>query len=132
MDPFQTKFGNAHRFDIQIPNLAAAGCSAQHSTGITNLLNTIQRLGSDDKMFLGMKSSTFLRVEHPLAQKFEVQIFLTCLQLVGTLGNLFREICPRFRVMSSTHMMNFSITRSSRTEFHFKLILSRVVAQVAP
>ena len=44
-----------------------------------------------------IKSSAFLRVEHPFAWKFEVQIFLTCLQLslVGTLGkNFFRNLVP--------------------------------------
>ena len=43
----------------------------------------------------GIKSSAFLRVEHPFAWKFEVQIFLTCLQLVGTLGkHFFQEYVP--------------------------------------
>ena len=55
---------------------AAAGASAQHCTGMTNWPNTIQCLGSDDIMSLGIKSSTFLRVEHPFAWKVEVQIFL--------------------------------------------------------
>ena len=43
---------------------------------------------------LGIKSSAFLRVEHPFARKFEVQIFLTCLQQVGTLGKKFRNSVP--------------------------------------
>ena len=37
--------------------LAAAGASAQHCTGMTNWPNTIQCLGSDDIMSLGIKSS---------------------------------------------------------------------------
>ena len=47
---------------------------AQHCTGMTNWPNTIQCLGSDDIMSLGIKSSAFLRVEHPFSQKFEVHI----------------------------------------------------------
>ena len=53
-------------------------------------------------MSLGIKSSAFLRVEHPFARKSEVQIFLTCLQLVGTLGTTFlQEFGPIFFDMSS-------------------------------
>ena len=48
--------------------------SAQHCTGMTNWPNTIQCHGSDDIMSLGIKSSAFLRVEHPVARKFEVQV----------------------------------------------------------
>ena len=36
--------------------------SAQYCTGMTNWPNTIQCLGSDDIMSLGIKSSAFLRV----------------------------------------------------------------------
>ena len=68
---------------------AAVGASAQHCTGMTNWPNTIQCLGSDDIMSLGIKSSAFQRVQHPFSCKFEVQIFLTCFQLVGTLGKSF-------------------------------------------
>ena len=35
---------------------AAVGASAQHCTGMTNWPNTIQCLGSDDIMSLGIKS----------------------------------------------------------------------------
>ena len=56
------------------------GASAQHCTGMTNWPITIQCLGSDDIMSLGIKSSAFLRVEHPFSRQFEVHIFLTCLQ----------------------------------------------------
>ena len=41
---------------------AAAGAPAQHCTAMTNWPNTIQCLGSDDIMSLGIKSSAFLRV----------------------------------------------------------------------
>ena len=76
---------------------AAAGAPAQHCTAMTNWPNTIQCLGSDDIMSLDIKSSAFLRVGHPFSQKFEVQICITCLQLVGTLGkNLFRNLVPDF------------------------------------
>ena len=51
-----------------------AAASAQHSTGMANWPNTIQCLGSDDIMSLGIKSSAFLRVKETEAQKFEVQI----------------------------------------------------------
>ena len=47
--------------------------SAQHCTGMANWPNTIQCLGSDDIMSLGIKSSAFLRVEEIGAQKFEVR-----------------------------------------------------------
>ena len=53
---------------------AAAGASAQHCTGMTNWRNTIQCLGEDDIMSLGIKSSAFLRVEDLFSWKFEVQI----------------------------------------------------------
>ena len=46
------------------------GASALHRQ--TNWLNTIQCLGSDDIMSLGIKSSAFPRVEHPFAQKFDM------------------------------------------------------------
>ena len=36
--------------------MATAGASAQHCTGMTNWPNTIQCLGSDDIMSLGIKS----------------------------------------------------------------------------
>ena len=39
--------------------------SAQHCTAMTNYSNTIQCLGSDDIMSLGIKSSAFLRMEDP-------------------------------------------------------------------
>ena len=53
-------------------------------------------------MSLGIKFSTFLRVEHPFARRFEDQIFLTCLQLVGTwVKNIFRNLVPYFFDMSS-------------------------------
>ena len=41
---------------------------------MTNWPNTIQCLGSDDIMSLGIKSSAFLRVEETDARNFEVQI----------------------------------------------------------
>ena len=53
---------------------AAVGASAQHCTGMANWPNTIQCLGSDDIMSLGIKSSAFLRVEETDARKFEVQM----------------------------------------------------------
>ena len=55
---------------------ACAGrhASAQHCTGMANWPNTIQCLGSDDIMSLGIKSSAFLRVEETDARKFEVRI----------------------------------------------------------
>ena len=40
----------------------AAGASAQDCTGMANWPNTIQCLGSDDIISLGIKSSAFLRV----------------------------------------------------------------------
>ena len=66
---------------------------------MTNWPRNIQCLGSDDIMSLGIKSSALLRVEHPFAWKFEVQIFLTRLQLVGK--KLFQEFAPRLFDMSS-------------------------------
>ena len=42
-----------------------ARASAQHCTGMTNWPNSIQCLGSYDMMSLGIKSSAFLKVEHP-------------------------------------------------------------------
>ena len=39
---------------------------------MTNWPNTIQCLGSDDTMSLGIKSFAFLRVEHPFARKFDM------------------------------------------------------------
>ena len=63
---------------------------------MTNWPKTIQCLGKDDIMSLGIRSSTFLKVEHPFAQKFEVHIFLTCLQLVYIGANKFQEVGPRF------------------------------------
>ena len=50
------------------------GASAQHCTSMTHWPNTIQCLGSDDIMPLGIKSSAFLKVEETDAQKIEVQI----------------------------------------------------------
>ena len=44
-----------------------------HYTVMPNRPNTIQCLGDDDLMSLGIKSSAFLNVEHPLCQQFEVQ-----------------------------------------------------------
>ena len=43
---------------------AGGGCpgTALHCTGMTNWPNTIQCLGLDDLMSLGIKSSAFLRV----------------------------------------------------------------------
>ena len=49
---------------------------AQHCTGMTNWQNTIQCLGSDDLMSLGIKFSAFVRVEHLFARKFEVQVIV--------------------------------------------------------
>ena len=46
--------------------------SAQHCTGMTNWPNTIQCLGSDDIMSLGIKSSAFLRVEHPFSRESRI------------------------------------------------------------
>ena len=43
-------------------------------TGMANWPNTIQCLGSDDIMSLGIKSSAFLRVEEIGARKLEVQM----------------------------------------------------------
>ena len=39
---------------------------------MTNWPNSIQCLGLDDIMSLGIKSSAFLRVEHPFSRKFKV------------------------------------------------------------
>ena len=39
---------------------------------MTNWPNTIQRLGSDDIMSLGIKSSAFMSAEHPFGLKFEM------------------------------------------------------------
>ena len=50
---------------------AAAVASAQHCKGMTNWPNTIQCLGSDDIMSLGIKSFAFLRVEHPFARSLK-------------------------------------------------------------
>ena len=49
-------------------------CHVSQGTGMANWPNTIQRLGSDDLMSLGIKSSAFLRVEETDAWKFEVRI----------------------------------------------------------
>ena len=43
---------------------AAVGASVQHCTGMTKWPNTIQCLGSDDIMSLGIKSAAFLRDVH--------------------------------------------------------------------
>ena len=51
---------------------APAAAVPQHS--MTKWPNTIQCLGQDDIMSLGIKSSTFLRVEQLFAWKWEVQL----------------------------------------------------------
>ena len=87
----------------QLVMLVQCRTSAQQCTGMTNWPNTIQYLGSDDIMSLGIKSSAFLKVEHPFSWKFEVQILLTSLQLVASLGkNLLGEFGPIFFDMSSS------------------------------
>ena len=63
---------------------------------MTNWPNTVQCLGSDDIMSLGIKSSAFLRVEHPFSRKFDMS---------STSGyvekKLFLEFGPRILDMSS-------------------------------
>ena len=56
------------------PRHCGGGAAAQHCAGMTNWPNTIQCLGSDDIMSLGIKSSAFLRVEEIGARKIEVQM----------------------------------------------------------
>ena len=81
----------------------------RHCTGMTKWPNTIQCLGSDDIMSLGIKSSAFLRVEHPFARKFAVS------STSGYMGaKYFQEFGPRFFDMSSasgymgaTHFQEF-------------------------
>ncbi len=63
---------------------------------MTNWPNTIQCLGSDDIMSLGIKSSAFLRVEHPFARKFDMS------STSGYMGaKYFQEFGPRIFDMSS-------------------------------
>ena len=63
---------------------------------MTNWPNTIQCLGSDDIMSLGIKSSAFLRVEHPFARKFDMS------STSGYMGAKYvQEFGPRFFDMSS-------------------------------
>ena len=58
-------------------------------------------------MSLGIKPSTFLRVEETGAGKFEVH---TCLQLVGNLDNFFSGFGPRIFDMPSTRKVRFEET----------------------
>ena len=106
----------------------AAGAPAQHCTGMANWSNTIQCLGSDDIMSLGIKSSAFLRV---LVLKTVQEFGLSFLDIFWTRRyvkkKLVHEIGPRFCAMSSTKNVHLSIIFSSRVEFNFRLILSRVV-----
>ena len=61
---------------------------------MTNWPNTIRYLGSDDIMSLGIKSSAFLRVEHPFSSDMS--------SISGYVEeNLFQEFGPRFVDMSS-------------------------------
>ena len=64
-------------------------------TGMTNWPNTIQCLGSDDIMSLGIKSSAFLRVEHPFARKFDMS---STSWYMG--AKYFQEFGPRFLGMT--------------------------------
>ena len=58
-------------------------------------------------MSLGIKSSAFLRVEHPFDRKFEVQARL---QLVGTLGkNFFRIWAQIFEISGNLEIQKFGI-----------------------
>ena len=73
-----------------------AGAPAQHCTSMTNWPNTIQCLGSDDIMSLGIKSSAFLRVEHAIARKFDTS------STSGYMGvKYFQEFGPIIFDMSS-------------------------------
>ena len=63
---------------------------------MTNWPNTIQCLGSNDIMSLGIKSSAFLRVEHPFARKFDMS------STSGYMGaKHFQEVGPITFDMSS-------------------------------
>ena len=64
---------------------------------MTNWPNTIQWLGYDDIMSLGIRSSAFLGVEHPLCQQFEVQnLSRIYRELIVNLSRIDRE--PNYRV----------------------------------
>ena len=84
---------------------------------MTNWPNTIQCLGSDDIMSLGIKSSAFLRVEHSFSRKFAmsstagyvsffsfrnlVPYFFDMSSAIGYVGvKCFQEFGPRFCDMS--------------------------------
>ena len=63
---------------------------------MTNWPNTIQCLGSDDIMPLGIKSSDFLKVEHPFSWKFDMS------SNSGYVGETLSQECgPIFFDMSS-------------------------------
>ena len=53
-------------------------------------------------MSLGIKSSAFLKVEHPFSWKFEVQIFFDVSSTSGYVEEqLVQELCPSFFDTSS-------------------------------
>ena len=84
-DPFHIKFNKVHKFNIEKTTylnfkLLDNGCST-----LWKAKGWVPR----DIMSLGIKPSAFLRVEQSFSQNFEVQIYWTCLQLVGTLGIFF-------------------------------------------
>ena len=51
----------------------SGGASAQHCTSMTNCPNTIQCLGSDDIMSLGIKFSAFPRIKNPFPGKHSLE-----------------------------------------------------------